>query len=140
MRHLHPAGDDCPERLTPGRPGQSSPAQPPVFSRRAMRQGLPSPKPPGRQPGGICLFAPSAVKVARWVQERAGWVIATRMRRSKPSWFSSSTATREAGRTEVCDQDTAPGRKCPDRLVVMKGGASPPLGGAGKPRNQCQTR
>jgi hypothetical protein len=140
VRHLLPAGDGCPGRPTPGRPGQSSPAQPPVFSRRVTRLGLPSPTPRGRQPWGVCLFAPSAVKVARWVQERARRVIAAHMCRSKPSWFSSSTASRTAGRAEVCDQDTAPGRKCPDRLAVMKGGASPPLGGAGKPRNQCQTR
>jgi hypothetical protein len=140
VRHLLPAGDGCPGRLTAGRPGQSSPAKPLVFSRCVRHQGLPSPTPRGRQPRGICLFAPNAAKVARWVQERARWVIATPLRRSKPSWFSSSLSAREAGCREVCDQDTAPGRKCPGRLAVMKGGASPPLGGAGKPRNQCQTR
>jgi hypothetical protein len=90
VRHLLPAGGGCPGRLTPGRPGQSSPAQPPVFSRRAMRQGLPSPKPRGRQPWGICSLAPGAVKVARRVRGRAGRVIVALARCSKPLQFSSS--------------------------------------------------
>lgn len=39
----------------------------------------------------------------------------------------------------MCDRETAPGRKCPGVLVIAKGGSSPPLGGAGKPRNECDT-
>jgi hypothetical protein len=53
-------------------------------------------------------------------------------RRSKPLPFSPSIKVARLRASwdhrQVCDQDTASGRQCPDDLVAVKGGASPLLG------------
>ena len=56
VRHLLPAGDGCPERLTLGRPGQSSPAQPPVSLDAKRVRGCQAPR----------LEAASLGEFARW--------------------------------------------------------------------------
>lgn len=79
--------------------------------------------------------APCAVKVACTVQERGD--------ARNPSPFGRSNRVASAlgrpdyGRT-VCERETAHGRKCPCVLILAKGGASPPRGGAGKLRNTCR--
>lgn len=99
-------------------------------------RGSPTLTPMARQAAGICLLAPDAAKVARPVRGRGQGLI--RPRSSNPLFSAHDLA--DYSRPEACDQETVPRRKCLGVLIVMKGGESPPSGGAGKPRNRCCRR
>lgn len=129
-RAAHPCASGVCRGGPPTRP------KPLDLTRSETLQGVPAPTPSARQAAGFCLLAPDAAKVACPVRGRGQGLI---RRQSSNPLFSAHDLV-GAIQLEACDQETALGRKCPSVLVVVKGGASPPLGGAGKPRNQCCRR
>jgi hypothetical protein len=56
--------------------------------------------------------------------------------KDQPLGFSPSRSRRT---WKTCDRETGLRRKCRKCLVIAKVGGSPTLGGAGKPRNECDT-